>query len=207
MSRGATARLFVAVDPPPAVREELAEWARSVAVAARAVGSSRGALRLLDGESLHLTLCFLGSRPVGEIEALSGALTAAGEHTCELSLGAPLWLPPWRPQALAAEIHDHGGELEHVQQALSVELASVSSWQPERRRFRPHITVARLRRGGRGRRSRAERSAREGLEQSLPATPRLSFTPQAVVLYRSWLSSEGASYEALASSELATAGR
>jgi RNA 2',3'-cyclic 3'-phosphodiesterase len=195
--------LFVAVDPPLEVREELAGWARSVAVAARAVGGSRGALRLLDGHALHLTLCFLGSRPVTEIEALASALAAAGEHACELSLGAPLWLPPRRPQALAAEIHDHGGELERVQRALSAELCSVSSWQPERRRFRPHVTVARLRRGARTRR---ERSEREGLEQSLPATPRLSFTPQAVVLYRSWLSREGASYEALASSELATVG-
>jgi 2'-5' RNA ligase len=206
MSRGATARLFVAVDPPLEVREALAAWARNVGVAARAVGGSRGALRLLGEHSLHLTLCFLGSRPVAEIEALGEALAAAGEHACELSLGAPLWLPPRRPQALAAEIHDHGGELERVQQALTTELSSVSSWQPERRRFRPHITVARLRRGGRTRRSGAERSAREGLEQSLPATPRLSFTPQAVVLYRSWLSREGASYEALASSELATVG-
>jgi 2'-5' RNA ligase len=208
MSRGATARLFVAVDPPTQVREELAGWARSVAVAARAVGGSRGALRLLDERALHLTLCFLGSRPVAEIETLAEALAAAGEHACELSLGAPLWLPSRRPQALAAEIHDHGGELERVQQTLSVELCSVSSWQPERRRFRPHITVARLRRGARGqRRTSAERSAREDLEQSLPATPRLSFTPRAVVLYRSWLSSEGASYEALASSELAAVGR
>ena len=207
MSRGATARLFVAVDPPLEVREELAGWARSVAVAARAVGGSRGGLRLLEGHALHLTLCFLGSRPVAEIEALASALAAAGEHMCELTVGAPLWLPPRRPQALAAEIHDHGGELERVQQALTAELCSVSSWQPERRRFRPHITVARLRRGGRARRSGAERSAREGLEQSLPATPRLSFTPQAVVLYRSWLSREGARYEALASSQLATVGR
>lgn len=197
----------MSVDPPLAVREELAGWARSVAAAARALGSPRGALRLLDAQSLHLTLCFLGSRPVGEIEELAGALAVAGEHTCELTVGAPLWLPPRRPQALAAEVHDHGRELERLQQELSVELRSVSSWQPERRRLRPHITVARLRRGGRGRRSSAERSAGDGLERSLPATPRLSFTPQSVVLYRSWLSREGASYEALASSELATAGR
>ena len=169
-------------------------------------GGLAGALRLLDVSSLHLTLCFLGSRPVAEIEALGAALAAVGEHACELSLGAPLWLPPRRPHALAVEIHDDGGELERVQQTLNAELRDVSTWQPERRRFRPHITVARLRGGGRGRRSGAERRAREDLESSLPATPRLSFTPQALVLYRSWLSREGASYEALASSELAAVG-
>jgi 2'-5' RNA ligase len=198
--------LFVAVDPPLAVREELAGWARGVAAAARAAGSPRGALRLLHPQSLHLTLCFLGSRPVAEIEALATALAGAGEHALDLSLGAPLWLPSRRPQALAVEIHDHGGELGRVQQELSVALCAVSSWLPERRRFRPHITLARLRRGGAGHRPRAERSAGEDREQSLPATPRLGFTPEAIVLYRSWLTREGASYEALASRELAPAG-
>jgi len=37
----------------------------------------------------------------------------------------------------------------------------------------------------------------------LPPTPQLSFTPGAVVLYRSWLDPQGASYEALATRELA----
>ena len=42
MPRGATARLFVAVDPPPAVCEELAEWAREALAgpAARSRGLS-----------------------------------------------------------------------------------------------------------------------------------------------------------------------
>ena len=57
--------------------------------------------------------------------------------------------------------------------------------------------------GGAGERSRASRSP---CEQELPATPTLSFTPEAVVLYRSWLTPEGAVYEALASSELAATG-
>lgn len=193
----------MAVDPPTAVREELAEWARGVAVAARAAGGSRGSLRLLDAQSLHLTLCFLGSRPVAEIEGLAAALAPAVEHACELSVGAPLWLPPRRPHALAVEIHDHGGVLARVQEGVSAALRGVSSWQPERRRFRPHITLARLRRGGGGRRrTGADRLAGE---RPLAATPRLTFTPEAVVLYRSWLTREGATYEVLASSELAAA--
>jgi 2'-5' RNA ligase len=208
MSRGATARLFVAVDPPLPVREELTDWARDVAVAARAAGSARGALRLLDAHSLHLTLCFLGSRPVAEIEALATALAPGAEHACQLSVGAPLWLPPRRPHALAVEIHDHDGELARVQAQVSAALAGVSDWQPERRRFRAHITLARLGRGGvRPRRSSVDRVGHEDGERPLPATPRLSFAPEAIVLYRSWLTREGARYEALASSELVPAGR
>jgi 2'-5' RNA ligase len=198
MSRGATARLFVAVDPPLSVREDLVEWARGVAVAARAAGSSRGAVRLLDAESLHLTLCFLGSRPVDEIEALAAALAACAEQPCELSVGAPLWLPTRRPHALAVEVHDHEGELALVRQRLSEVLSGASAWRPERRRFRPHITLARVRRGA---------GDRSGHERALPATPRLSFTAEAIVMYRSWLAPEGASYEELARSALVTAGR
>jgi RNA 2',3'-cyclic 3'-phosphodiesterase len=198
MSRGATARLFVAVDPPARVREELCGWGRRVASGMRAAGASRGALRLLEEDSLHLTLCFLGSRPVAEIEALAGAVGACAEPACELSVGAPLWLPPRRPHALAVEIHDHGGRLTRIREQLSLALVDVSGWEPQRRRFKPHITLARVRAGMR--RARPERSRPE---QPLPPTPRLDFTPPQIVLYRSWLAPEGASYEALARGELA----
>jgi 2'-5' RNA ligase len=204
----------VAVDPPVWACEQLVEWARDVAVSARAAGSARGSLRLLDAHSLHLTLCFLGSRPVGEIEALSAALAPCTEHACELSVGAPLWLPPRRPHALAVEINDRDGELLRVHEQVTEALCGASSWQPERRRFRAHITLARVRGGGRPRRNSSagaagerSRASRSPCEQSLAPTPRLSFAPEAIVLYRSWLTPEGAIYEALASSELAAAGR
>jgi RNA 2',3'-cyclic 3'-phosphodiesterase len=194
----------VAVDPPVSVRERLGEWGR--AVAARARGDARGALRLLDEQSLHVTLCFLGGRPVGEIDALVDALGACAEHTCELSIAAPLWLPSRRPQTLAVEVHDRDGELVRLHERLTDALASVSSWQPERRRFRPHVTVARVRRGARRRGTSDAWGHPAGggraQEQPLPPTPRVSFAPEAIVLYRSWLAPEGASYEELASCEL-----
>ncbi len=207
----------MAVDPPVWASEQLVEWARGVAATAREAGSARGSLSLLDAHSLHLTLCFLGSRPVGEIDALAAALTRGGERACELSVGAPLWLPPRRPHALAVEIHDRDGELLRVHEQVTAALCGVSAWQPERRRFRAHITLARVRGGlGGGRRLRSgpsagaverSHSSRLSRDRSLPTTPWLSFTPEAIVLYRSWLTPEGASYEALASSELAAAGR
>jgi 2'-5' RNA ligase len=75
----------------------------------------------------------------------------------------------------------------------------VSDWEPERRRFRAHVTLARLGAGFRWR-SRGE-------EPRLAATPQLRFTPTAIVLYRSWLSRGGASYEPLLTSELRPPGR
>jgi 2'-5' RNA ligase len=201
MYGGATARLFVAVDPPLQVREELAEWARGVAAA----GSARGALRLLEAHSLHLTLCFLGSRPVEEIEALSGALRSCAERVRELSVGAPLWLPPRRPRALAVEIQDRAGEMTRLQEHLGDALSEVSGWEPQRRRFRAHITVARMREGAIG--ARGLISDRSSGARPLPATPQLRFTPESIALYRSWLAPAGATYEKIATCELAPAGR
>ncbi|TMK26330.1 MAG: RNA 2',3'-cyclic phosphodiesterase [Actinobacteria bacterium] len=197
MSRGATARLFVAVDPPSEVCGELAAWARATAagLGLRAGKGGRPPLRLLAAGALHLTLCFLGSRPVSEIDTIAGALSSCSTPVGELSVGAPLWLPPRRPRALAVEIHDDGGGLATLHAEVTRSIAAVSDWEPERRRFRAHVTLARLGAGfpWRGR----------DAEPQLTATPQLRFTPAAVVLYRSWLSPGGASYEPLVSRELA----
>jgi 2'-5' RNA ligase len=203
MSGGATARLFVAVDPPPAVREQLAAWARDAAsaVGPRAAGRAAGALRLIDPQALHLTLCFLGSRPVEEIEAIGAALGDCAAHLDRLSVGAPAWLPPRRPRALAVEIRDREDALARLQRAVVDSISETVDWEPERRRFRAHITVARMSPvAGR------DRGPADPLS-GLPATPQLDFAPRAIVLYRSRLAPAGASYEALATRDLQAADR
>jgi RNA 2',3'-cyclic 3'-phosphodiesterase len=198
MSRGATARLFVAADPPAPVRERLAGWAREAAAAVQSPGAPRP-LRLLDPDNLHLTLCFLGSRPVEEIEAIGATLSAYAADVGELSVGAPLWLPRARPRSLAVAIHDEGGELTGLQAAVTAAISETSGWEPERRRFRAHVTVARTR----GRAPRGLRApSRAGDGACLPATPQLRFSAESLTLYRSWLSPAGAAYEAVAMCEL-----
>jgi RNA 2',3'-cyclic 3'-phosphodiesterase len=194
MSHGATARLFVAVDPPPAVCERLAAWAREVALGP-GLGPDAGKdrrLRLLEARALHLTLCFLGSRPVAEVDGITTALDACEAPVGELLVGAPLWLPPRRPRALAVAIVDREGELARLQAMVLDAVAGAIDWQPGRRRFRAHVTLARMSARAAGSRRPA------GEEAPLPPTPPLGFTPRSVVLYRSWLSPTGAAYEALA---------
>jgi len=198
MPRSATARLFLAIDPPAHVREALAAGVRGAVGPGRGQGRGSGAgrpLRLLEPDLLHLTLCFLGARPVAEIEQIAAVLGDCARAVGELSIGAPLWLPPRRPRALAVEVHDPEGDLARLHGALSETLAGTGSfgWEPEGRRprrFRPHITLARMREDAAPR------------ERELPPTPALEFTPREVVLYRSWLAPEGASYEALARATL-----
>jgi RNA 2',3'-cyclic 3'-phosphodiesterase len=195
MARGAAARLFVAVDPPPEVCEELAEWAREATADWRSWTVRRPHRphrppRLLKADSLHLTLCFLGSRPVGEIDALGAALGMCGEHAAELSVGAPLWLPPRRPRALAVEVRDGTGALAVLAASVASTLSQASGWEPERRRFRPHVTLARM---------------RDTAGSPLPPTPQLRFTAREIVLYRSMPAAGGTAYDPLASCELAPA--
>ncbi|HTD57649.1 MAG TPA: RNA 2',3'-cyclic phosphodiesterase [Solirubrobacteraceae bacterium] len=191
MSRSPTARLFVAVDTPWDVREQLAAWARmALRDTSRRSGSPP---RVLDAQLLHLTLYFLGNRPAEEIETIMAQLAVCDETVGELSIGAPLWLPSRRPRTLAVELRDEHGRLAGVRQSVVDTLGEIGEPQPagrppaKHRHFRPHITVARLRSGTAPR------------ERTLSPTPALSFTPSELVLYRSWLSPEGASYEALAS--------
>ena len=191
------ARLFVAVDPPIEVREELAAWARTairgLGVRGGGGGGGSASVRVLDPELLHVTLCFLGDRPVAEIAAIGEALEECAMFVGELAIGAPLWLPPRRTRALAVEVReDSGGGLAALHGALVGALARACGHRGERRRFRAHVTLARMRDGPRG----------SAGERVLPATPALSFRPASIVLYRSWRSPAGASYEALATRTL-----
>jgi 2'-5' RNA ligase len=188
--RAASARLFVAVDPPEEVRRELASWAREAVRAAqpqRGPRTARAAIRLLDLDLLHVTLCFLGERPVEQIDQIGEELSACERPTVRLTVGAPLWLPPRRPRALAVELHDEQGALAQIQADLATKLEGAKR---DGRGFRPHVTLARMRTGF------APRA------RTLPPTPALSFAPPELVLYRSCLSPQGASYEALSSSAI-----
>jgi 2'-5' RNA ligase len=180
-------RLFVALDLPAAVSAELAAWARS------AVGDDER-LRLVAADSMHLTLIFLGERP--ECEPAAAALGAAldpAPPSPSLTAGDALWLAPRRPHVLTVALEDPSGGLARMQAAVADAMVRSAGHEPERRRFRPHVTVARVRRRLR--------------PFDLPAPPLLDFHPPSVTLYRSVLNTSPpgpASYQAIASVPLST---
>lgn len=180
------ARLFVALELPGEVRSELARWSRSQL-------GPQAAVRLIAPESLHVTLCFLGSRPAGEIGEIAAACrSAAFLPGMTLSLGRALWLPPRRPRVVVIELSDEQGALAALQGSLAERLHAGGWYEPESRRFLGHVTVARATRGG-----RPERVA-------LAEPPPMRFDAATVTLYRSRLGSGPARYEALESVTLAT---
>ena len=179
MSDGA-ARLFVAVDLPDGVRSALAEWGRGAA------GDGR-TLRALPSASLHVTLCFIGNRPQDECGRLWGViepvLAALEAAPIGLAVDGPAWLPPRSPRVLAATLRDRGGRLAALARGIESALAADAEHVAERRAFRPHVTVARVRRG-------VERRDLQAPDEP----PSRDFAPAAVTLYRS----RAGRYEALA---------
>jgi 2'-5' RNA ligase len=175
------ARLFVALELPAEVRAGVHAWAREHAGAVPR-------LRLVELASLHVTLCFLGSRPATEVGEIAGACRAvAGLAAPDLTLGEALWLPPRRPRVLTVELADEAGRLGAVQSVLSDALVAGGFYEPEPRPFLAHVTVARV---GRDARIRA---------QELPAPEPARFSADTVTLFRSRLGQGPARYEALAS--------
>lgn len=173
------ARLFAALELPSVARRALAQWS-SVELAALAQA------RRLDPQSLHITLCFLGSLPVTEVPAIARACRAVGvKRRVVLTLGAPRWLPARGPRAVAVEVVEGDGELSRLQSTLARALQAGGWYEPERRQFLGHITVARVAKG----------APVQKIELAAP-TP-LRFVSDAVTLYRSYTDADGARYQPL----------
>jgi 2'-5' RNA ligase len=133
---------------------------------------------------------FLGERALTDVPAISAALCACAKEPMPLRVGGALWLAPRHPHVLTVAIDDPAGTLDAVHRRIEAVLVeSVKGYEAERRAFRPHVTVARLRRGARTRPS--------PLDAPAPAR----FTATALALYRS-RPGAGSQYEALARAPL-----
>ena len=172
-----SARLFAALELPAPVRGALGAFGRAAA-------ADDFALRAVRDDALHVTLAFLGHRALDDIDPAREAVRAVAAPVPDLSLGAALWLAPRRPHVLTVEVADATGALLALQERVVAALVEAVGYEPDRRRFRPHVTVARVRRG-----------ARPG--RDLPAPPQATFAAEAVTLFRSHLGGGPARYEAL----------
>jgi 2'-5' RNA ligase len=168
------------MDLPDAARVELVDW-RAEALAGRAD------VRLVDPAALHVTLVFLGWMAEKQIPRIAGLVQGsipAGEPPVLAALGLKP-LPPRRPRLFALELEDLEGRAVRLQAAVSDALARAKLYEPEKRPFWPHITLARVKR----------RAVAEPL--AAPAPPGGSWQASAVTLYRSTLLPQGARYDAL----------
>jgi RNA 2',3'-cyclic 3'-phosphodiesterase len=171
------ARLFVALELADEARAALERW--------RAEPIERLRLRAIPVAQLHITLAFLGSLALAEVERLGEIVCAAARPVRGLSLGAPLWLPRRRPNLLAVEIEDTAGELAALRGELAASLSKAGLYEPDRRRPLAHVTVA-----------RGRPSSPRPVALSAP-TNGAAFAARALTLFRSHTLAGGARYDPL----------
>ncbi|HYG67210.1 MAG TPA: RNA 2',3'-cyclic phosphodiesterase [Anaeromyxobacteraceae bacterium] len=170
-------RLFIALDPPASVREALAALQADVPGA-----------RWTPSEKLHLTLHFHGYRPEEEAPALEVTLAGVSGTPFSLAVEGLGAFPNARAaRVLVAHVGTEPGLMDlHGQIGGALEHLGLET---ERRPYRPHLTLARL-----------KAPDREAVQAFLaqPAPP-LSFRVEAFHLYESRLDPTGARYALLRS--------
>jgi 2'-5' RNA ligase len=164
------------LDLPADAREALVEWRRAL---------EHPDLRLVAPEALHVTLVFLGHLPEEEIPRIADAIEPPEADAPVLTAKGVKPVPPRRPRLFALDLDDEDGRAGRIQGAVSDALERLGRYEPEKRPFWPHVTLARVRKG-----------ARVG-RIDVPDPPAEPWIAEAVTLYRSRLSPTGALYEAL----------
>ena len=177
-------RLFVAVSIPSHLLEALA-------------GATQDLHQTVPGgrwsppENQHVTLKFLGWSPAERFEEIAAAVGSVsyGHSPAAVSLaGLGSWPSRRRVRVLWAGLHDESELLPRLAAELDDALGPLG-FEPEKRDFTPHLTLARW---------RTPVPLRVPLPD-LPPEVRETFTVEAVELFRSHLSSKGARYEVLKS--------
>ena len=126
-------RLFVALDLPFEVRERLRLM----------TGAKLPGARWVPPENMHLTLRFVGEVDHGRADDIDAALGTIAARGFSLTLeGVGTFQSGRRVHALWAGV-ERNPALEHLR--AKVESALVrAGCEPERRKFTPHVTLARL---------------------------------------------------------------
>ena len=182
-------RLFVAINPPEAVRERIG--------AGTAELRRRSGVRWVDPGALHITLKFIGASDEGRADEVAASLrrVAAGHAPFDVGLSGVGAFPSLRRPRVVwvgvgpiAELARLQGEIEAALEELGIER--------EERGFSAHITLGRARRGSAVDAQRLESLARR-------AVIRGSWRVQSVDLMESRLRPTGAVYEVRESASLA----
>ena len=189
MDAGDDIRTFIAIELPTSLRDHLDALLRQLK------RKRDNDIKWVDAANIHLTLKFLGSvksELIAEISAVM-AHAAAGSVPVDMHLAATGAFPNLtRPQVAWVGL---GGETEALNQLLKTLESGLEplGFAPERRPFRAHLTLARLK-------DRAGPATRSSLGERLRAvaTDRCDFRVDGVALIRSRLSPEGPHYSQLA---------
>jgi RNA 2',3'-cyclic 3'-phosphodiesterase len=184
------ARLFIALDLPDSVKAGIEAWGREEL--------SDSALRPVRRDALHVTLAFLGFRAEKEIPRLAEIVEGSGGSAPRIELGEPVGKPSLSRARLFA-LPAVSPAAVTLQSEVAGKLVSERLYEPEKRPFWPHVTVARVRPKERGSKRPARLSKPPG---GLPQELLQPFSGVRMTLYLSKLQPQGAQYTPLAQVKL-----
>jgi len=125
-------RLFIAIDLPENVKEQVARLCRGLPGA-----------RWVKPEQLHLTLRFIGEVDGGMFRDLQEGLDDVRSESFTLQLDGVGFFPPrGKPRVLWVGLRQCG-DLLQIRSRIESRLVALGL-EPEGRKFSPHITLARL---------------------------------------------------------------
>jgi RNA 2',3'-cyclic 3'-phosphodiesterase len=139
-------RAFIAIDLPEELRQILAGLAATLQTRLPA-----DSVRWVRPEAIHLTLKFLGDvarELIDDIDRVMQGCASTVEPFDFDVVGLDAFPNPHRPRIVWVGVSDPGGALTSLAQGLDRELASLGIPR-EGRAFRPHLTLGRVRSGGR----------------------------------------------------------
>ena len=188
------ARLFVALDLPQDVRTGVVDWQQTAL--------ADPALRIVRPEALHITLVFLGYHAEKDAKKIAKVAFATDAEAPAVELHAePVGVPPGkRPRLIALGANSE--ETVALQAGVEQRLVEAGFYEPEKRAFWPHVTVARVKPEAPKSRKPAQVRTRP---HPLPEHMFRFFRPTRLVLFKSHLRRSGAEYEPMAELELPTA--
>ncbi|NQS73269.1 MAG: RNA 2',3'-cyclic phosphodiesterase [Methanoculleus sp.] len=173
-------RTFVAIDLPEEIRERIRE-SRAI------LAGAGGRLAIVDPASLHITVKFLGEVEPGRISAIIEALRATSSEAFEVTVGRAALNRPRSPRVVWCNVTDAG---ESAALAREVDdLLEPLGFPRERRPFRPHVTLARV---------KEFHPTLIQQVQRMPSEPFGRFRVETIKLKKSTLTPHGPIYEDLA---------
>lgn len=177
MERDERVRLFCALRLPDDVLDAVVAWQH------RALSGGR----IVPRENLHLTAAFLGHRPAAEVPAVVAAVRAAAGGAGPMRLAVERYRETRSVGMLVCS--DEDGAAAAFAGDLQARLEQAGVYEPEGRRWLPHLSVLRFRERPRLR----------------PPLPELQpFAPSDAAAYLSRLRPGGAQYEVLESAPLSS---
>jgi 2'-5' RNA ligase len=184
-------RTFCAIELPANVRAQLADHAKQLRAVVPEASASWS-----KPENVHLTLKFLGNVATRNIPTISVAASRVVKEFSPFQIkigGTGVFPKATRPQVLWIGVEDSSGRLSELQRRLEEEFAT-AGFDKEDGAYKPHLTIARIRRP-----DGARRLAESHLQTKFAL---LNIRVNEFVVFRSQLSPKGSIYTAISKHEL-----